>query len=345
MNQRKPAQPPGSLIYVGDEMKHTIHMEGVSYDQNTLEEFKVRKVEDLPDLTADKIHWINLTGIHRTTPVRTIGERFQIPQLTLEDIMNTEQRPKIDLLDNQLFIVIKMLYLHEGQIAYEHLSIIIGENYVLTFQEQPWDVFEPVLKRITQAGGRIRSQGADYLAYAMIDAVVDNYLIVCDHLESEIEALEEEIFEDTKRDSIHSLHAMQRELIFLTKTFRGGREVLARIMRCDSEMIKPRTRLYLEDVNDHMMQAVESVEVYREMVNGLDNLHFSMINQKTNDTIKVLTLYASIFLPLTFVVGIYGMNFKHMPELEWKYGYAGIMFFMLLMATGMFVYFRKKKWL
>ncbi|MEM6821090.1 MAG: magnesium/cobalt transporter CorA [Verrucomicrobiota bacterium] len=344
MNESKPALPPGSLIYVGEEMKHTVHLEGILYDNQNLETFSVRKVEELPRLQEDRVNWINVTGVHAVDVIRSLGLRFEISNLTLEDILNTEQRPKLDDQQQHIFIVIKMLYCHEGRIAYEHVSMILGKHYLITFQEQPWDVFEPIRSRLRQDSGRIRSAGADYLAYTLIDAIVDNYLLVMDHVEKEVIDLEEMIIENSQHDPIRDLHNMQRELIFLTKTFRSAREVLNRLQRKDSSLVLESTHHYLEDVNDHMIRAVETLEVQREIVNRLDTLHFSMINLRTNATIKILTTFASIFLPLTFIVGIYGMNFEHMPELHWTWGYPGVMLLLLVIAAGMITYFYRKKW-
>lgn len=345
MNQRKPALPPGSLIYVGEEMKHTIHLEGFLYRPGRLLPFDVRKIEEIPESHPDDLLWLNVNGIHRADVIESVGNHFRVPHLTLEDILNTEQRPKIDEVNDMLFIVMKMLYLHEGQIAYEHLSVILAPRMVITFQEQPWDIFGPVRKRLQQEEGRLRHQGPDYLAYALIDAVVDNYLVVMDTVEDQIESLEHEILEQSNPNSIRTLHDLQQELIFLSKAFRGTREVLSRIQRRGSGLIREATHIYLADVGDHMDYAVESLDVHRELLNSLDNLHFSLLNQKTNDVMKLLTLFASIFLPLTFVAGVYGMNFKHMPELEWLMGYPLALLVMATIAASLIVYFKRNRWL
>lgn len=345
MNLHRPALPPGSLIYVGDQMKHTIHLHGTFYNSHCCRNVDVRHASELPPRSSDEFLWLNVNGVHRVDTIREVGEVFGIPALTLEDIVNTEQRPKLDELDDSLFIVVKMLYLRGEDVAYEHLAMILNRHSVLTFHEQPGEVFEPVRRRLELADSRIRHLGPDYLAYALLDAVVDHYLLVLDHIEGEIEELEQTILNGGGDDAVRTLHDMQQELIFLAKNFRGGREVLSRIQRRDLELIGPRTRIFLGDVDDHMLQAMETVTVHREVLNGLDNLHFSLVNQKTNEIIKVLTLFASLFMPLTFVAGIYGMNFENMPELTLPGGYPAVLILMLSIAGGLLFYFRKRGWL
>ncbi len=336
--------PPGSLIYIGEEMKHTIHYHAIRYDPDLCESFQTRTLFQIPAAEGTQRLWIHTDGVHRVEPIQALGDRFGISPLTLEDILSTEGRPKLEELDQHLFIVIKMLYLKDNKIAYEHLSMILGDRFLLTFQEQPGGVFDPIRRRLNTPGGRMRNTGCDYLAYAILDAVVDNYLIVLDHVEEEIEQLESRILARKKRSIIEPLHALQQELIFLAKTFRNGKEVLSRIQRRTTSLIQPPTQVFLQDVYDHMIHASESLETQREVINSLDNLHFSLLNQRTNEITKMLTLFASIFLPLTFIAGIYGMNFRVMPELEWKYGYPAILVFMLTLTLVMVYYFRKNKW-
>jgi len=303
MNQRRTALPPGSLIYVGNERKHKIRLFGVLYSKSSHQTFDVSKTEEIPEPADGERLWLNVSGIHKVSTISALGKRFSIPDLALEDIMNSHHRVKCEELPHHLLLVFKMLYLKQERIAYEHLSLILGQNMVLTFQEQPGDVFDPVRKRLEEKGRRIRNNGCDYLLYALVDALVDNYLLAADSIEEKIQNLETRILEQESDNIVQELQALQRECIFLGKSFRAGREAVNQLQRKDITLIQKETNRYLLDVYDHSLQAVESIDLQSELLTSLDTLYFNLLNQRTNETMKVLTLYASIFLPLTFLAG------------------------------------------
>ncbi|HKK12739.1 MAG TPA: magnesium/cobalt transporter CorA, partial [Flavobacteriaceae bacterium] len=291
--------------------------------------------------------WININGLNNLDSIEQLGSHYNIHPLTLEDIGNTLHRPKIDEFDDYLFIVFKMLYFaNDDVLQYEQVSMVVGHNYVLTFQESDGDIFDDLRDRISNSKGRIRSQGSDYLMYAILDATVDNYLSVIEAFGDKIEELETQIFEsdDNSRETPTRIQELKQEVLKIRRSIFPFREVVNRLEKIDSDIIDPKTHSYLRDLYDHIIQASESLDLYREMVWSLLEMHMTLISNKMNEVMKVLTVIATIFIPLTFIAGVYGMNFDNMPELHYKYSYFILWLVMIVIFVLMLFYFKKKKW-
>jgi magnesium transporter len=303
--------------------------------------------ECFPFKDTPTVTWINIDGIHDVNIIEKIGNHFDLHALILEDILHTDQRPKYEDFENYLFVVLKMLYYEKEkqETRAEQVSLIIGADFVISFQEIEGDVFNPVRERIRNAKGRIRKMGADYLAYALMDAVVDNYFIVLEKLGEEIEGMEDWLVINPTPETLQKIHNLKRETIFLRKSVWPLREVINSLERRDSPLIKETTGLYLRDVYDHTIQVIDTVETFRDLISGMLDIYLSSISNKMNNVMKVLTIIATIFIPLTFIAGIYGMNFKYMPELEWRWSYPLAWVVMIMITIYMIVYFRNKKWL
>jgi len=340
--------PPGALVHVGDEKTAEVKITVMDYDEAQFQEREVRSVEEcVPYKDKPSVTWINLDGIHRVEIVEALGKSFDLHPLILEDILNTGQRPKLEDFSGYLYIVLKMITYGDsnGAVKVEQVSLVLGPNFVISFQEAEGDIFDPVRDRIRTAKGRIRKRGADYLAYSLIDAVVDNYFVVLEKFGEEIEDLEEELVSEPTSDTIQDIHRMKREMIFLRRSVWPLREVVSGLRRGESPLINKETAVYLGDAYDHIIQVIDTVESYRDMVAGMLDIYLSSLTYKMNQIMKVLTIIATIFIPLTFLTGVYGMNFHFMPELGWRWSYpifwavsAGIVIWMLF-------YFKRKKWL
>jgi len=293
------------------------------------------------------VSWINIDGLHQVDLIENIGECFDLHPLILEDILNTTQRPKLQDLEDYLCLILKMITYDEtiNQLHIEQVTLILGSNFVISFQETEGDVFDLVRDRLRKGKGKIRKMGADYLAYALLDAVVDNYFIVLEKIGEEIESLEDELLEKPDPETVHGIHNLKRELIFLRKSVWPLREAIVGLEKGESSLIQDKTAIYLRDVYDHTIQVIDTIETYRDMVSGMLDVYLSSLSNKMNEVMKMLTIIATIFIPLTFLAGIYGMNFKYMPELEWPMAYPVLWLIMISVALFMLSYFRKKKWL
>ena len=340
--------PPGALVYVGEKKVEKVIITVFYYDSERYEEKELKSIEEcFPYKDRPTVTWINIVGIHQVERMEKIGNHFGIHPLIMEDILNTGQRPKMDDLDDYVFVVLKMLNYNEGddEIGAEQISIILGQNFVISFQEREGDVFEPVRERIRKNKGRIRKKGADYLAYTLLDSVVDNYFTILEKIGERIELLEEELVENPSTQTLQEIHSLKSGMIFLRKSVWPLREVINELERGESPLIKETTVIYLRDVYDHSIQVIDTVETFRDMISGMLDVYLSSISNKMNEVMKVLTIIATIFIPLTFLAGVYGMNFKYMPELEWYQGYFAVLCVMVIIGIGMVIYFRKKKWL
>jgi len=340
--------PPGTLIHIGERKTEKVRIRILDYDEAQFEEEEAKTIEEsFPFKDKSTITWINIDGIHQVEIIEKLGNYFGLHPLLLEDILNTEQRPKMEDYGDYIFIVLKMLYLGEAnnEIEAEQVSLILGSNFVISFQERGRDVFEPVRDRIRNAKGRIRKAGADYLAYTLLDAIVDNYFIILESLGETMEETEEQLTTNPNPETLQLIHALKKEMIFLRKSIWPLREVVSGLERCESSLIHESTGAYLRDVYDHTIQIIDTVESFRDMISGMLDIYLSSISNKMNEVMKVLTIFASIFIPLTFVAGVYGMNFSFMPELKWQWGYFGILGVMALVGISLMVYFRRRKWL
>ena len=341
----KAGLPPGTLMHIGEEKKHTPKISILDYNEAKFEEKIAKNVEEcFPFRQKKSVTWINIDGTHDPHIIEDLGKQFGFHSLLLEDIMNNEQRPKIDDFDSEhIFIILKMLT-YKKDIATEQISIIIGKNFVISFQEKEGDIFDPIRKRIRENKGKLRKRGPDYLAYSLIDAIVDHYFVVLEKLEEEIENLEDSITRPTS-GTIKATHQLKREIILLRRSVWPLREVIGGMMRSESGLLKKSTSIYLRDVYDHTIQIMDTIEAFRDILYGMLEVHLASISNKMNEIMKVLTIIGTIFIPLTFITGIYGMNFEFMPVLNWEYGYYAVMMGMLLIVIFLLFYFRKRRWI
>lgn len=335
-------------MYIGEKVVGKVKIRVMDYDETHFQEKEVKAIEEcFPFKDTPTVTWINIDGVHQADIIEKIGKQFDIHPLILEDIMNTEQRPKIEDFENYLFIVLKMLYTDNknGEIQSEQVSLVVGPNYVISFQEREGDVFDPIRDRIRTAKGRVRRMGPDYLAYALIDAIVDNYFVVLEKVGEKIEDVEEKLVTEPSPQVLKNIHGLKRKLLFLRKSVWPLREVINILERGECSLVKKATIIFLRDVYDHTIQVIETIEVYREMLSEMIDAYLSSISNKTNEIVKVLTIIATIFIPLTFIASIYGMNFTWMPELEWPEGYHMVLVLMAIIGIIMIIFFRRKKWI
>jgi magnesium transporter len=344
---QKKGLPPGTPVYVGEERSRKARIDIIDYDAEHLEEKQVGDLGDcFPYKQTPTVSWINFDGIHDAELVEDVGRQYDLHPLVLEDIVNSGQRPKLDDHGAYLFLSFKMLSRNTGgEVDAEQVSIVLGSNYVLSFQEKPGDVFEQVRERIRQSKGRVRLQGPDYLAYSLIDAVVDNYFMVLEGLSDRIESLEEVLVGRPAPAVLAEIHRMKKELVYLRKAVWPLREAIAALARAESELIREGTRAFLRDVHDHAIQVLEVLEAYRDVVSGMVDTYLSSVSNRMNEVMKVLTIIATIFIPVTFIAGIYGMNFEKMPELKTAWGYPAVWCVMLVTAGLMLAYFWRKRWI
>ncbi len=339
---------PGSLIHIGEKKTDKIKVTIMDYSIGKYDEREVVNIEECLSLkNKPSVSWINVDGLHDINAIEKIGNCFDIHPLVLEDIVNTDQRPKIEGFEKYLFFVLKMFYVDENnyELQSEQISIILGQNYVLSFQEKVGDVFDSVRERIRQSKGRIRKMGNDYLAYALIDAIVDNYYVILEKIGEKVESIEENLVLNPSPETLQNIYNLKREMIYLRKSVWPIREVINGLIREESKLIKKETHIFLRDLYDHTIQIIETIETFRDMIAGMLDIYMSSISNKMNEVMKVLTIFAAIFIPLTFIVGIYGMNFQYMPELEWKWGYPIVILIMIIISIIMLYYFKKKKWM
>jgi magnesium transporter len=345
---RKSGLPPGTLVHIGRKKAGKTKITVLDYDETNFQEKEIEKIDECIQFRdRPTVTWINVDSVHQPEVLENIGKCFAFHTLVLEDILDTDQRPKIEDYNEYLYIVLKMLYYNEkmSEITTEQISLIVGPNYVISFQEGiEGDVFTHLRELIRNDKSRIRKMGADYLAYSLIDAIVDNYFTILEKIGDNIELLEEKLVENPTTNVMHEIHMLKREMIFLRKAVWPLREVISGMERGHA-LIQDSTRIFLRDVYDHTIQVIDTVEIYRDMVSGMLDLYLSSISNRLNAVMKVLTIITTIFMPLTFIAGIYGMNFKYMPELEWRLGYPVILIVMLAISVMMLFFFRKKKWL
>ena len=339
---------PGTLVHIGEYRTEKVSMQLFDYSELDFVETSISDVEQCFDYKEkDSVTWINIDGIHDISIVEKIGNYFNFHSLLLEDIVNTHQRPKTDDYGDHLFVILKMLYYkeEENKVIEEQVSFILGKNYVISFQEIPGDVFEFVRDRIRNGKGKVRKLGADYLLYSLIDAIVDNYYIVLEHFNDEISEMEDELVTSPDPNFLHSIHWMKKTIISFSKSIWPLRTVISGLQRTDTELLNDSTAIYFRDVYDHAIQVIDTIETYRELLSAMLDVYLSSISFKMNGIMKVLTIISTIFIPLTFIAGVYGMNFKHMPELEWKTGYYIVLGIMAAVAGGLLIFFRKKRWI
>jgi magnesium transporter len=341
-------QIPGQVTYTGKKQLAIAKLDIIDYSKTDYVTFTTENIQDISKFdSSEHVTWINVDGLSNTDQIEELGEYFDLHPLIQEDIVTTTQRPKIDEYEDYFFIVFKMLHYNDNaEFVNEHVSMVVGKDYVITLQEADGDVFDGVRERIKNDKGRIRNSGADYLMFALLDAVVDNYFTVMETLSDKLELLEDQLFEEKIYKEIsQDIQDLKREVLRIRRAVVPLREVINRLEKIDSDLIDERTTHYIRDLYDHIIQVAENVDLYREMIWGLMDMYMSTISNKMNEVMKVLTIMASIFIPLTFMAGIYGMNFENIPELKYKYGYFYLWGLMILVFLGMLWYFKRKKWL
>lgn len=323
------------------------------YNESEVYEKEAKKILKLDLEDGEWVYWVNICGIHDKEKIEKVGEEFGLHPLVVEDILTTNQRPKIEEFDDYLLIVLKMIYWEEGadDITSEHVSIILGDNYVISFQMREGDVFDSVRERIKTGKGRIRKMGADYLAYALLDSIVDGYFVTLEKTGEKVEEIEINLMDDPEEDTLYKIHRMKRSVIHIRRAVWPLRDVVNTINRGESDLITEETSVFYRDIYDHAIQVIDTVETYRDMLSSLLDLYLSSLSNKMNEVMKVLTIIATIFIPLTFIAGIYGMNFSrnsskyNMPELYWTWGYPVTLAVMLVISMIMIIYFKRKDWL
>ncbi|HBB16191.1 MAG TPA: magnesium and cobalt transport protein CorA [Syntrophus sp. (in: bacteria)] len=343
----KTGLPPGSLIHIGQRHAEKANILICEYDESRSQEREIHSLEGVlppPDGTA--VAWIHIDGLQEIPLLDQMGSVFGLHPLILEDILNTEQRPKSEDHGDYLYIVLRLF--HEdagGGLIPEQISIVLGPNWMISLQEKKGTLFDPIRERLRNEKGRLRKAGADYLAHALLDAIVDSYFVVLDKFGEKIENLEDALVGRPSPETLRAIQAFKREIILLRKSVWPLREMLGGLGRSDSPLIREQSVIYFRDVYDHAVQVIDTIETYRDMLSGMLDIYLSSISNRMNEIMKVLTIIATIFMPLTFLAGVYGMNFKHMPELEWPWGYFALWGVMIVIAIFMLIYFRRRRWL
>jgi magnesium transporter len=346
---KRPGLPPGTVVHTGFKKEERSRVGFIDFDVEN-----VNELEDVADLSvlwdlcdSPTVSWVNVEGLHDTKLIERIGERFGLHPLVLEDIAQVGQRPKLEEYDDYLYVVLYQLEWSPEQeiVSEEQVSLVVGPDYLFSFQERRGDHFDPIRERLRSHQGKLRERGPDYLAYALIDATVDHYFTVLDRIGHVTEQIELELLDDPGPEAMRKLQHVKRELLVVRRAIWPLRDVLAALMRTESTLIREGTWVYLRDVHDHAVRVLEAVETLRDVVGGMIDLYLSQVAHRTNEAIRVLTVMASIFIPLTFIVGVYGMNFDFMPELHVRWGYPAVWGAMVVVSTGLLVWFRRRGWL
>ncbi len=346
--KHKAGLPAGALIHVGEKKSEDVQLSLIHYGPDFYREETIASLkESVPFLEKPGITWINVCGLHNTAVIEEAGNIFGIHSLILEDILNTGHRPKIEDFDDYIFTVVKVVDFdkEKGEIRIGQYSVILGGNFIITFQEEAGNSFDIIRNRIRSDIGHIRKMGTDYLHYSLMDVLVDQYFLLLEEIGERIEDIEEELALYPEKETLVAIHRLRREMIYLRRSAWPLREILGFLQRTASPLISEETAPYLRDVYDHTVQVMETIEIFRDMISNMLEIYLSSMSNRMNEVMKVLTIIATIFIPLTFIAGVYGMNFKVMPELNWPFGYPLVMGIMFLIGLGMVVYFIKKKWL
>jgi len=347
-SSKKAGLSPGTLVHIGEKKTEEVNISMIDYDESQIQEKDAATVgECLPFKEKPTVTWINVSGIHDVTVIEEFGKAFNIHPLLLEDIVHSDQRPKLEDYDDYLFLVLRMLRYDEAkeELQSEQVSLILGPNFVITFQEREGDVFDAVRARIRNGKGKIRKMGCDYLTYALIDSVVDHYFLVFEKYGEKIEVLQDEVLSQPTPETLQVIQRTKRDMIFLRKSVWPLREAINALQRGESSLVTDNVNIYLRDVHDHTIQVIDTIETFRDIISGTLDVYLSSVSNKMNAVMKVLTIIATIFMPMTFIAGIYGMNFKYMPELEWHWAYPVIWAVIIVLGVLMLMGFKRKKWL
>ncbi|MCO6494283.1 MAG: magnesium/cobalt transporter CorA [Bacteroidetes bacterium] len=345
--KRKPGLPPGSLIRQNDNSQAESRLSYFLYNQESIEEKHIHSLSELPKKTKEKLFWMNVVGLNDIELLRDIGKIFNLHPLLLEDIINTDQRPKFDDFENRISLMLRLYDSENNEMSIEgeQITLVMGEGFVISFLEKPTDIFEPVFERLRKTSSGVRSHRADYLLYVLADLIIDHYFVFIENLGVRIEDLEDSLFTESNESNLEKIHSMKTELLSFRRYVFPLREAISQIQRSNSTLIEPETQRFWTDAYDHVIRIIDLLENYRELNTSLRDIYLSGLSIKMNRIMQLLTIISTIFIPLTFIVGVYGMNFHNMPELEWRYGYYMIWCLMSLIVIGMLLFFKRKKWL
>ena len=349
MRSGKIGMQPGALVHVGERKTDKTQITVWDYDEQNCRDYELEQISDCVQLRESKtVTWINLNGLHDISVLEEFGRIFDLHPLMLEDILDTRQRPKIEDYGNVLYVVLKMFYLVEGsddECYAEQFSLALGKNFVLTFQERPGDVFNPLRDRLRHSKGRVRKMGADYLFYSMLDALIDSYFVIFEKLGESIESIEDALMNNADEEMLRDIYRMKRELLLMRKHVRPVCDLARNLRHEEYAQISDEIHYFMRDLHDHATEASELIDTLREALTGVQEIYLNMMSNKMNSVMKLLTIIATIFIPLTFIAGVYGMNFNNMPELHAKYGYPMVMGLMTVIFVGMVLFFKRKGWL
>ena len=346
-SSKKAGLPPGTVVFVGEKKVEETGITIIDYDENQYDEKEIKNIEECFHYKdTPSVSWINIDGVHQVDIIEKLGDHFVLHPLLQEDVVNTQQRPKLDEFEDHLFVVLKMFHFRDegAELQAEQVSLIVGSHFVISLQERKGDVFDQVRERLRKGKGRIRKRGADYLTYALIDAVVDSYFSILETLGEHIESLQEELVSEPKQEDLQIIQHLKRDMLFFRKSVWPLREVIGGLTKGDISLISEDLLVFFRDVHDHSIQVIDTIETFRDMLSAMLDIYLSSVGNRMNEVMKVLTIIATIFIPMTFLAGIYGMNFKHMPELEWRYAYLFFWIVVAVVLISMVAWFKKKKW-
>ncbi|HEX7560740.1 MAG TPA: magnesium/cobalt transporter CorA [Candidatus Humimicrobiaceae bacterium] len=343
----KSGLPAGSLIHIGEKKVEKVKIKLIDYSKDKYDELDIEEVSQcFPYKDDTSVTWINIDGLQDIKVLEELGRCFGFHPLVMEDILNTEQRPKVEEFADYIYVVLKMIDIDEKEknLHFDQVSIIFGKNFVISFQEKPLEIYDPIIKRLKGKNSLLRDKGSDFIAYLLIDVIIDNYFKVSEKTGEKIERLEDKLVVNPTQKILGSVYKLKRDMLFMRKFIWPLREVVSRLERSQSLLISDYTKLYLRDIYDHIIQIIDTVETYREMLSGMIDIYLSSMSNRLNEVMKILTIFSTIFIPLTFIASIYGMNFKFMPELISKFGYPAVWVIMAGVSIFMIFYFKRKKW-
>lgn len=345
----KTGKPPGTLMYVGEKPITDVSITFLDYNQEVFQKREMKTIEEFSEavknVRQDTVSWVNINGLQNVELITEIGSLFAIHNLVLEDILNVYQRPKIEIYDDYIFAVIKHISKTDDKVKIDQISILVSDDFVITFQDNSSNIFEGIFERIEVGKNIFRKSKQDYLFYVLIDFIVDHYFVINEELTEEVDALQEELFINNEKNYTEEIHKLKKIVNKVRQAVKPSREIISGLLREDIEMINGSTHVYFRDTLDHLVQINEGLDLTRESVISLLDTYLSTVSNRMNEVMKVLTIIATIFIPLTFIAGVYGMNFKYMPELEWEYGYPIVWVIMLVVGILLGIFFKKKKWL
>jgi len=343
----KSGMPAGSLIHIGEKKVEKVKIKLIDYGVTEYTEKDIENIEQcFPYKDDHTITWINIDGIHETDIMEKLGDCFGFHPLILEDILNTQQRPKIEDFNDYIYFVLKMIdYSYKtNTISLEQVSIILGKNYVISLQEKPLEIYEPIRSRIKNDKSKIRNTGSDYLVYLLIDSIIDNYFSVLEKIGEKIEHVENKLVSSPTQKTLKTIYNLKRNMLYMRKSTWPLREIISRLERGEISLINDSTRIYIRDIYDHIIQVIDTIETFRDMLSGMVDIYLSSMSHRLNEVMKILTIISTIFIPITFIASIYGMNFRFMPEISWKWSYLVVWAIILFIIVYMVIYFKRKKW-